>query len=415
MNLGYLNDGTSEGIILLLGGNKLNRGILNKFKSYNYKVYVVDWNEFPDLVGDKHIRADVKDYKAILRFIESENLLKDLLFVYSSIDQAVPSVAMLNRKIGLKTISDDAIKRVISKSEMVKKWNDDGLLNRLSLEFDSYDDSIYGLNREKKLIIKPDNSASSRGITILQRNTSPDMIKASFEKAINEASNHKVVIEEFIEGTEYTAEMIGDDFGNVCVYGISKKIHTRNARDNRVAVKLHYNCISVEKQKIISDYAINCYKSLGIASSMGHLELIVKIDGSISPVEIGARSSGYIASDLVDIVSGEDYLRDLIKVYHGERVKNGFHKQTDKTAVYFFYDFPAGSIVKKEHRLLDFMDKRVSSRAYDSSKITKGNKINMISNDNERIGFEILEGPKSLLTEKYLSDCEKEMIENTIN
>ena len=47
-------------IFLLFGGNQLNFGVLNKFQKKGYLVYVIDWNEHPQMTGDRHYRLDVK-------------------------------------------------------------------------------------------------------------------------------------------------------------------------------------------------------------------------------------------------------------------------------------------------------------------------------------------------------------------
>ena len=183
-----------------------------------------------------------------------------------------------------------------------------------------------------------------------------------------------------------------------------------NTDANRIAVKLHYNGISNELQEKIAAYGIACYKALGFTSSLGHLEVILKKDGTMSPVEIGARSSGFIASDLVDIVSGADYLGDLIAVQNGKEVLNGLHQQTEKSSVYFFYDFPEKTVVVKERNLIDYMDRSIVSRFHDRSCIKKGHYFSKIDNDNARQGFEVIEGPKKILTIEYLKGREDAMI-----
>lgn len=397
-------------IFLLLGGNKLNYGILKKFQNKGYLVYVVDWNEHPQMTGDKHYRIDVKDPDAIIEALKADGEWNNVAFAYSSIDLAVKSVAILNRAIGLKTITDEGLECSSSKSMMTRKWNEKGILNRLSNSYTKYTDDIESLNKTMKIIIKPDNSASSRGITIVPKNSEKSFIIESFNKAYEEATDNIVVVEEFIEGTEFTVDMLGDSYGNVSVYGISRKSHTQNTDNNKIAVKLHYNSVSDELQKKIATMGIACYKTLGFSSSLGHLEVLLKEDGTISPVEIGARSSGFIASDLVDIVSGADYLGDLIKVQNGARVENGLHSQTDNSSMYFFYDFPSGSIVKNECSLLDFCDKSIVSRYFDRSNIISGRRFTKIDNDNARLGFEILEGPKSVMTMEYISNAEHNML-----
>ena len=85
------------------------------------------------------------------------------------------------------------------------------------------------------------------------------------------------------------------------MYAISVKYHSKNALNNRVATKLRWNSnvYSNEIYEKIADIGKRCYKSIGLKNSFGHLEIIMREDGSFSPVEIGARSSGYICSHLV--------------------------------------------------------------------------------------------------------------------
>lgn len=401
-------------ILLLLGGNKLNLGVMKKFQGKGYRVFVIDWNENPNLIGDRHYQIDVKDSGTIIDTLQRDGVWEDVSFAYSSIDLAVKSVAMINRRIGLKTISDEGLRYSTSKSRMTKRWAEVGLLNRISKCYNAYDEEVFQLNSAMKLIIKPDNSASSRGITILERNSAEIIVKCAFEKALNEASDKIVVVEEFIEGIEYTVEMLGDSYGNVSVFGISKKTHTVNTNRNKIAVKLHYNSINDELQKQIAEYGIKCYQALGFSASLGHLEILMRNDGSFSPIEIGARSSGFIASDLVDIVSGEDYLGKLIEVQKGERVESGFHPQSDMASMYFFYDFPEGARIVKEKSLLDFCDNCIKSRYFDRECISLGKSFGVIDNDNARVGYEILEGDKSIMTNDYIEHKEKEMLREII-
>ncbi len=133
-------------IFLLLGGNKLNFGILRKFQNKGYQVFVVDWNEHPQMLGDRHYRIDVKDADAIIKKLKKDGVFERVAFAYSSIDLAVPSVAKLNKAFGLQTISEEGLKYSSSKSMMTNRWNECGLLNRLSVRYENFDDSILELN-----------------------------------------------------------------------------------------------------------------------------------------------------------------------------------------------------------------------------------------------------------------------------
>lgn len=404
----------SKPVFLLLGGNKLNRGALSKYQKQGYDVYVIDWNRCPPMTGDRHYCIDVKDSQSIINALKDDGSWARVRFGYTSIDLAVPSLAEIHRQLGLHVISAQGLGNCSSKGRMTSCWQNKGLLNRYSKQFDSFDREIADLVREFSLIIKPDNSSSSRGITLLDKNSPAPLVQAAFDKAQLEATNHLVVVEEFVDGQEYTVDMLGDSFGNVSVYGISRKAHTVNTIQNKIAVKLHYNCESDELQQKIADYGIRCYKALGFCSSFGHLEIILKPDGTLSPVEIGARSSGCIASDLVDIVSGRSYLGDLEAVYHGGRVPNGLCPQTEMSSVFFFYDLPADRTIAHECCILDFLSPEIRSRFFDRSQLKVGFQVPLITSDNGRIGYEILEGPKRLLTPSYLRDAETQMIHKMI-
>ena len=187
----------NRNIFLLLGGNKLNYGIYQKFKNKNMLVYVVDWNEKPDIVGDKHYRLDVKDGKSIARALEKDGVINDVIFAYSSIDLAVEAVAYLNKLFGYKTLNDHGVANASSKSMMTKKWNEAGLLNRFSRAYSSYDSSILEQNKHVSLIFKPDNSSSSRGITICPKADDEANLYNAFIKASTESQ--MLVFTEFLK------------------------------------------------------------------------------------------------------------------------------------------------------------------------------------------------------------------------
>ncbi len=399
-------------VFVLLGCNILNDGILRKLEGCGADVVVVDRNPHPAIFGYRNYQLDTRFPDPIIARLKDEGLWDRVRFAFTCQDVAVPSMNAISQAAGVLTMGEDGLAHACSKGAMTKRWAENGLLNRESRAYGAWDDSILDWCRQIKLIVKPDNAASSRGITILEKGVSEAEVRAAFDKAFEEAGDKHVVIEEFVEGTEFTVEMLGDSHGHVGVYGISKKQHTKNIDRNKVAVKLHYNAVSDDLQRKIADYAICCYRALGFSCSFGHLEILLKPDGTLSPVEIGARSSGYIASDLVDIVSGRDFLGDLYRVQQGAETPDGLVPQTDRSSMYFFYDIPGGSVIKRDCRIVDFMDPAITSRrTWKSEAFKVGATIANIDNDNARLGLEVLEGPKSLMTEQYVLECERKMLE----
>lgn len=400
---------------VLLGGNCLNRGIIDRYKEYGLKCIVIDWNESPALLGDLHLQIDVKDYISICQQLDNLKI-NDVKICYTSIDLATKTLNQINKKFNHLHTDEFFLNNSIEKNKMNKIWQEKNLFNRYSELFSSFDENkILNLQKKYKLIVKPNIASSSRGITVIDSNNIN--IKDAYNTASKISLDNNVLIEEFIEGTEYTVEMIGDNFGNVSVYGISKKYHTKNTTNNKIAIKLHYNSPDTPEllHQNIAAFGIECYRSLGLKNSLGHLEMIVKKDGSFTPVEIGARSSGFIASHLVDIVSERNFLDDYISVINGSKIKNGLIMKKNFSSMYYFYDIPKNSISIKTTNLMKYISNDIQSIYNDRQKLIAGVRFQEINNDNERFGYEILKGKKSKLTIDEVLKAERNFLKDFVS
>lgn len=393
--------------LILLGGNELNRGVVKRSKLIGAnRVIVFDWNEDPAIKADINVKVDVKDTKSILRRIDSLGI-KDIIYAYTSIDLAVKTQIAIHKKFGLMYPNNDSVNNAMEKNKMIQKWQQKGLLNRFSYIVEDEQD-VFEKCRNNICIIKPNMSSGSRGITILNKNITIEEARKAIGYAKEFSFDKNAIIEQFIQGTEYTVELLGDSFGNVSVWGISKKYHTPYNTHNKIAVKLHYNSLDVSDElvKRISDHAIKCYKALGLTNSFGHLELIVTDKGIISPLEIGARSSGFISSDLVDAINYESYLEEYSKVIRGKRIFNGYTLKKELSSMYYFYDIPPKKSID-ECNLLDFVGEDIYSVDFNRSNLVKNKQFNVIKGDHERVGFEILIGQKNILTIEKIDIAEK--------
>jgi hypothetical protein len=132
-------------------------------------------------------------------------------------------------------------------------------------------------------------------------------------------------------------------------------------------------------------------------------------DGLLSPVEIGARSSGFICSPLVDIASGRDFLSDYMNVLQGAHVPNTFY-QSSNSSMYFFYDFPPNCECRSNTALPQHLARGIESLYSDSMAIQSGRRYSAIDNDTERYGVEILRGARKVLTIEAVETAEKKML-----
>ena len=397
---------------VILGGNMLLKGIYDKLKSFGYEVIVIDWNDEPAVKGDIHIQVDVKDANTIIKILKKGGY--DIDGAISCIDLAVPSVNAINKAYGLLSMPEK-FNTVLTKSQMRTDWEVAGIFNRFSKSFDdTLMNEIIALNYSSKVIIKPDIAASSRGITILEKNSAKGQIENAIKKAKDISFDNNCLVEEFIEGQEFTIDMLGDNYGNICVYGISVKYHSKNAINNRVAVKPHWNsnAFSDDVYRKIAERGKECYRAIGLKNAFGHLEMIMKPDGTFSPVEIGARSSGFIASHLVAAASGRDYLNDYIKMLHGENVGSKDHINGRNSSMWFGYDIPSGLTSIKESNLVNFLSKEIKVMYSNRDGLQVGKTFGSIIDDNGRdhAGYEMLTGPKDILTIDNIRKAEQDFL-----
>lgn len=396
----------------ILGGNKLLKGICDKLQSFGYTVVVVDWNEKPSVVGDVHIRHDVKDYETILRIFKEKGYAID--GAISCIDLAAPSVSAINNAYGLKYMPEK-FNVVLSKEQMASDWKSAGIFNRISERSDLISlKEVVALNKKYKVIIKPDVAASSRGITTLEKGSTEEQIFDAMNKAKDASFNKLCLIEEYVVGREFTVDMLGDDYGNVVVYGISVKYHTPYAVKNRCAVKLHWNSnvYDDETYRIIAQRGRECYQAIGLKNSFGHLEIIMKEDGTLTPVEIGARTSGFIGSHLVSAASGRDYLRDYIEMLHGKNIGKKDYINGTWSAMWYKYNIPAGCTCVKKTSIADYLDSQITIMYNDRDGLQEGETYGPIIDDNtcDKEGYEMMCGPKAVLTYGSVRNAEQEFL-----
>lgn len=406
-----------EKVFAILGGNKLLKGICDKLQSYGYYVVVVDWNEKPAVIGDLHIREDVKDSETILRIFKERGYNID--GAISCIDLAAPSVSAINKAYGLKSMPEK-YNVVLSKEQMASDWKAAGIFNRISERSDVFSmEEVVELNKKYRIIIKPDVAASSRGITTLEKNSTKEQIVEAMNKAKDASFNKLCLIEEYVVGREFTVDMLGDDYGNVVVYGISVKYHTPYAGKNRCAVKLHWNSniYPDEVYRAIAQRGRECYQAIGLKNSFGHLEIIMKEDGTLTPVEIGARTSGFIGSHLVSAASERDYLHDYIDMLHGKNIGNEDHINGTQSAMWYKYNIPAGCTCVRKTSIADYLDSRITVMYNDHGGLQVGETYGPIIDDNtcDKEGYEMLSGPKEVLTYENIRKSEQEFLKTFCN
>lgn len=166
------------------------------------------------------------------------------------------------------------------------------------------------------VIVKPTDRSGSRAICKI---TEPEMIQDAITNALAESFSKEAIIEEYIEGDEYSCESISN-CGKHHILAITKKFTTNEPHFIETA---HIQPSGLNES--MYDKVCNAVQSaldvLHIRNSASHAEFRIDRFGNIRFIEIGARMGGdWIGSHLVPLSSGCDYLRMIIDIAVGNDV-----------------------------------------------------------------------------------------------
>lgn len=196
-------------------------------------------------------------------------------------------------------------------------------------------------------ILKPSRNSGSRGIAKVEKEISKEKFVSLYRRALDESRDHQVLIEQFIEGPEFSVEVIVWK-GEPHVLAVTDKKTTGAP----YFVELGHNQPSVypvEIQEKLKAGAIAGCKALGLTYCAAHCELKVQND-NVYLMEIGARMGGdFISTELTHLSSGIDMVAAAIDVVLGK--EPNLHPTEDKHGVCIRYFTPKpGKLVAIENK-----------------------------------------------------------------
>lgn len=196
--------------------------------------------------------------------------------------------------------------------------------------------AIFWSDFDTNAILKPSRNSGSRGIAKVEKGIAKEEFISLYRRAFEESRDHQVLIEQFIEGPEFSVEVIVWQ-GEPHVLAVTDKKTT----EAPFFVELGHNQPSVypeDVQQKLKDGAIAGCKALGLTNCAAHCELKIQNDEAYL-MEIGARMGGdFISTELTHLSSGIDMVAATINVVLG--VEPNLEPTEDKHGVCIRYFCP---------------------------------------------------------------------------
>ena len=301
---------------MVLAAGLLQIDVIEKAKSMGYYVLAVDGNpKAPGFnVADKAICADIVNEEAMLKIARDEHV-NGVIHPCSEVSMAV--MGRINDELGLSGISREQAICATNKHLMRKAFEKGNAPSPKSILAQDAEDAWSRLQNEfdTDAILKPSRNSGSRGIAKVSRNMDKGDFIRAYDEALSESRDHSVLIEQFIEGPEFSIEMI--------VW--QGEIHVLTVTDKKTTGAPHFvelghnqpSCFSATDVETLKAAAVAGVRALGVNNCACHAEAKL-MNGKAYLMEVGARLGGdFISTELTHLSTGIDMVAAAIDVALG--------------------------------------------------------------------------------------------------
>lgn len=366
--------------IMIFGVGELQKSIIKRAKTMGLFVVGID------PCADACCRDDVdafeivggQDYEGTLAVARKYNICA---VVTAATDKPLVMMARVAKELNLPFYSEETAQISTDKFRMKECFRKAGIPcanGGLIKSIDEAEGLAY------PVILKPRDNSGSRGVILCNN-------KAEFEVAFNEAMQYtkldSVLVEEFIEGQEYSIESLHYGGKNEVIQFTEKRTtpFPYNVELGHIQPANISNEHKENIRKIIADIAV----ALGFENCPSHTELKINERG-IFIIETSPRLGGdYITSTLTPLSTGINLEDQLLNIALGKEADTKIGRVEKASAVHFF-SLPEGTITSIDPQMNNIKDwKGVEQFSF---KLKVGDRVNKITSSLSRYGQFIVSG-----------------------
>lgn len=302
--------------ILILGAGGMQIPAIKEAKKMGHFVLCADGN--PDAEGkslcDVFYPVDLKDREGLLEVAGKFHSKHGLDGVFTAGTDFSTSVSWISENLSLPGIPYKSALNATDKIRMRTCFKENGIPSPEFIEYTSEMDLKESIqNLDFPVVVKPVDSMGARGV---KRADSITELKSAVEDSINHSRTGRAIIEEYIDGPEFSLDALVVD-GEVEVFGFADRIIKFPPYFVEMGHTIPSN-ISPEDMESVIDVFSSGVKALGIThgAAKGDMKL-----GKNGPVigEIAARlSGGFMSGWTYPYSSGINLIKGGIELALGQ-------------------------------------------------------------------------------------------------
>lgn len=394
--------------LLVLAAGILQVPVIKKAKEMGVYVVAADGDE--NAVGlklaDKAIVVNITSEEDMLR-VAREEQVDGVIHPCSEVSMNV--MGRINDELGLSGISRETAIRATNKHLMREAFENYGAPSPKSMCFTDVEVAwdAFCTDFTGACILKPSRNSGSRGIAKISADIKMDEFARLFEISKNESRDKSVMLEQFVEGPEFSIEIIVWN-GEVNVLTVTDKKTTEAPH----FVELGHNqpsCRTAEEVETLKAAAVAGVKALGVNNCACHAEAKL-MDGKAYLMEIGARLGGdFISTELTHLSTGIDMVAAAVDVALGIEPDLSVKEEPKGACIRYFCPKPGKLVSISNLEALD--DPRVYEKKI---YVQVGDMIPEVTSSLCRSGHVIVteETPQKAiaLAEKLITDVKMETV-----
>ncbi|WP_158641589.1 ATP-grasp domain-containing protein [Butyricimonas faecalis] len=303
--------------LMILGTNEYQNPVIVRAKELGYETHVfgLQRGEIGEITADFFHPVDILDYDRLWKECQK---LHPCGVVSICSELAMHPMNFLLRKMGIPCNSEWTEKISTNKYLMRQVMKEGGIdsPNFMLVTEKSAIEDIYAATSEfiYPLICKPVDLSSSRGVFKIEKKE--DLEKA-LDYALGWSKEKEVILEEFIEGPEYSGESIAYQ-GKYKLLAITEKYTTGAPHFVEIGHR-QPALLELEMFKRVEQTLYKAFETMKIEYGAIHPEFRITKEGKIYFMEIATRMGGdCIGTDLTPLSSGYDFMGMVINICCGK-------------------------------------------------------------------------------------------------
>ncbi len=371
---------TERKAVLIFGVGTLQQSIIQRAKRMGLFTVGIDPLEDAACRGDVDAYEVVggQDFEGTCAVVEKYGINA---IVTSATDKPLVMMARVAERYGFPFYSIETAEWSTDKYQMKQRFIEGGIpcakgrLVKSAKEADDFDFPV---------IVKPRDNSGSRGVKLCR---DKNELESAIAEALPFSHLDTVLVEEFIEGKEYSIESLHYDGKNEVIQFTEKK--TTPFPYNVELGHIQPANISEENKNKIREIITKIGLVLKYENCPSHTELKINENG-IFIIETSPRLGGdYITSTLTPLSTGVNIEDLLLKMALGEKVDT-LSGQVDLASGVSFFCMPEGIVKYIDPKIYELTSSTRVNRF--SLKLKKGDEVHRITSSLDRYGEVIING-----------------------